>query len=64
MCLCSSSASLICFSIEWSGLSEVIGSWKIIEILLPLTPRRTLSEAPISSSSRKRMLPVGWLAIG
>ena len=48
----------------WSGLSEVIGSWKIIVILLP----RTLLSSRSSAASRflpsNRISPDGWLAAG
>ena len=37
------SISVICRSMVWSGLSEVIGSWKIIEMSLPRTPRSSRS---------------------
>ena len=39
MSSCSSSASAICRPIVSTGLSEVIGSWKIIAMSLPRTPR-------------------------
>jgi hypothetical protein len=62
--LCRISTSFTCRSIVCSGLSEVIGSWKIIEIRLPRTDSRSRVEAPTSSLPWKRMLPVGWLAAG
>ena len=30
----------------WTGLSEVIGSWKIIDILLPRSLRRSSADKP------------------
>ena len=42
--------SLICFSIVCSGLSEVIGSWKMMVMSLPRTWR--ISFSGMVSSSR------------
>ena len=62
--LWTNSTSLTCFSIVWSGLSDVIGSWKIIAIRLPRTRRSVASSAPRSSWPWNRMLPEGWRAGG
>ena len=35
----------------WTGLSEVIGSWKIIDILLPRSLRRSSAESVSTSRS-------------
>ncbi len=51
MLWCSTSVSAICRPIVSTGLSEVIGSWKIIEIWLPRIARISAS---VSSS---RFLP-------
>jgi hypothetical protein len=56
--------SPICASIVCSGLSEVIGSWKMIEMSLPRISRISLSAAVSSSRPRKRMLPEGCEALG
>ncbi len=57
--------SPICFSIVCSGLSEVIGSWKIMAMRLPRTPLRRPSDAPTSSSPWNVIeLPAGCLASG
>ena len=53
------STSLTCFSIVWSGLSDVIGSWKIMAIRLPRTRRSVASSAPRSSWPWNTMLPAG-----
>jgi hypothetical protein len=50
--LCNSRVSPICFSMLCSGLSEVIGSWKIIAMRLPRSLRRVLADAPSSSWPR------------
>ena len=47
-----------------SGLSEVIGSWKMIEISLPRMPRMSFSDSPNNSLPLKRMLPEGCDAVG
>ena len=57
--LCSIRVSVICFSTVCSGLSEVIGSWKIIEIRSPRMSWSTDFGAPTSSRPRYRMLPWG-----
>src|SRR2546429_145828 len=49
---CSWTASRSCLPIECTGFSEVIGSWKIIEISLP----RTVRNSDGGSSSRLRPL--------
>ena len=64
MPLCRSRISPICASIVCSGLSEVIGSWKMIEMSLPRISRISLSAAVSSSRPRKRMLPEGCEALG
>ena len=56
--------SPICASIVCSGLSEVIGSWKMIEISLPRISRISFSAAVNSSRPRKRMWPEGCEALG
>src|SRR5882724_4021438 len=48
----------------WSGLSEVIGSWKMIEISLPRISRTSFSDDVSRSRPRKRMLPEGCEALG
>jgi hypothetical protein len=55
---------LTCRSIVCSGLSEVIGSWKIIDTRSPRTARSSRAGAPTSSRPWNLMLPVGWLAVG
>ena len=64
MPLCSSRISPICASIVCSGLSEVIGSWKMIEMSLPRMSRISFSDAVSSSRPLKRMLPEGCDAVG
>ena len=60
--LCRISTSLTCRSIVCSGLSEVIGSWKIIDDAVAAHARSSSrAGAPTSSWPWKRMLPVGWL---
>ena len=61
---CTRSTSPICCSTVCSGLSEVIGSWKIMPISGPRTCAGSARRAPISSSPAKRMLPVGWRGRG
>src|SRR5262244_184460 len=56
--------SMICASIVCSGLSEVIGSWKMIEMSLPRMPRIWLSDSDSNSCPLKRMLPDGCEAAG
>ena len=46
---CRTIVSVICVPIVSVGLSEVIGSWKIIAISAPRTRRSSSSGAPISS---------------
>ena len=43
MLLCRNSVSVICFSMVWSGLSEVIGSWNTMAMRLPRMSRKTCS---------------------
>ena len=64
MPLCSCRISPICDSIVCSGLSEVIGSWKMIEMSLPRMPRISCSDSSSSSRPLKRMLPEGCDAVG
>ena len=47
--LCRIRTSFTCRSIVCSGLSDVIGSWKIMEMRLPRTCRSSRVEAPTSS---------------
>src|SRR5262245_64077827 len=61
---CSRRISPICFSMVWSGLSEVIGSWKMMVMSLPRTWRICDSDRPSSSWPLKRIEPVGWCAAG
>ncbi len=56
--------STIWDSIVCSGLSEVIGSWKMIEMSLPRMPRISRSDRSSNSRPLKRMLPEGWEAVG
>ena len=64
MPLCSERISPICASMVWSGLSEVIGSWKMIEMSLPRISRISRSEAWSSSRPLKWMVPEGCEAVG
>src|SRR4029453_9517937 len=64
MPLCSSRISPICASIVCSGLSEVIGSWKMIEMFVPRISPLPLSAAVNSSRPRKRIWPEGCEALG
>ena len=48
------SPSTICWPIVWTGLSEVIGSWKIIDILPPRSVRRSSGERPSRSRPSNR----------
>src|SRR5262249_48383363 len=61
---CSSIVSLICAPMLSTGLSEVIGSWKIIEMSLPRTARICASSSlvrsrPSSSIAPETMRPGG-----
>ena len=47
--VCARIASTICRPIVWTGLSEVIGSWKIIDIAAPRSRRRSSAERPSTS---------------
>jgi hypothetical protein len=47
-----------------SGLSEVIGSWKIIEILLPLILRSAAGGSDSRFSPLDRIFPEGCEAAG
>ena len=64
MPLCSCRISPIWASIVCSGLSDVIGSWKMIEMSLPRMPRISRSDSSSSSRPLKRMLPDGCDAVG
>ena len=55
---CSVTASASCVPIECTGLSDVIGSWKIIAISLPRISRSLPDEAFRRSSPRNRTSPV------
>ena len=55
-CVCS--GSVICLPIFISGFSEVIGSWKIIDISWPQKWRICLAARPMSSWPSKRTEPV------
>jgi hypothetical protein len=54
---CSTRVSRICRPIVSTGLSDVIGSWKIIEISLPRIVRISASESDRRSRSPKRIEP-------
>ena len=47
-----------------TGLSEVIGSWKIIEMRLPRTARICLSESSVSSVPSNRTEPLICVCFG
>ncbi len=64
MPLWSERISPICDSIVCSGLSEVIGSWKMIEMSFPRIPRISRSDEVSRSRPLNRMLPEGCDAIG
>ena len=51
------SGSVICRPILSTGLSEVIGSWKIMAISRPRMRRISSSESPSSSRPPKRIEP-------
>ncbi len=53
--VCARIASTICWPIVWTGLSEVIGSWKIIDILPPRRLRRSSAERPSTSRPSNRI---------
>ena len=57
-------ASTICWPTVWTGLSEVIGSWKIIDILPPRSLRRSSADSrstsrPPNSTASASTLPGG-----
>src|SRR6266542_5068774 len=54
----SCTASTSCFPIEWTGLSEVIGSWKIIEISFPRMSRSSRRPAVSRSLPFQRASPL------
>jgi hypothetical protein len=58
-----SSGSMICSPIGRTGLSEVIGSWKIIEISRPRRSRIRSSSSINKSRPSKRMRPCGMRAV-
>ncbi|MBA7470418.1 hypothetical protein ES707_05704 [subsurface metagenome] len=65
MSWCSRTASVIWSPIRITGLSEVIGSWKIIDIRLPRMPRISSSESasrsrPSSTTEPPTILPGGF----
>ena len=51
--------SPICFSIVWSGLSEVIGSWNTMVTAAPRMARNSASVIFRTSRPRNRISPVG-----
>ena len=51
-------ASTICWPMVWTGLSEVIGSWKIIDILPPRSLRRSSADS-VSRSRPSNMHRLG-----
>src|SRR4051812_40098967 len=51
-----------CRSIVWSGLSELIGSWKIMVMSLPRTLRNSRAETLRRSCPLNLISPEGWLA--
>ena len=55
------SGSSICRPIFISGFSDVIGSWKIIAISLPHTPRMSFGARPRMSCPSKRTAPPRWV---
>src|SRR4051812_34491796 len=64
MPLCNCRISPICASMVCSGLSDVIGSWKMIEMSLPRMLRISRSDRSSSSRPLKWMLPEGCEAAG
>ena len=58
MSRCSVMASTIWSPQVKTGLSEVMGSWKIMDMRLPRVASTSLSERASTSVSRSRMLPV------
>ncbi len=64
MAWCRCRISAICRSTVCSGLSEVIGSWKIIVMSLPRTLRSASSLTFSRSWPSKNTSPEGWLAAG
>ena len=50
-------ASVSCAPIDMTGLSDVIGSWKIIAISPPRTRRMARSLKVVSSRSARRIEP-------
>ena len=58
---CSIRISPICCSIVCSGLSEVIGSWKMIEMSLPRIARSSRSGSCSRSRPLKRICPDGMM---
>ncbi len=56
---CSRRISPICFSMVCSGLSDVIGSWKMMVMSLPRTWRISFSDSGSSSWPLNRIEPLG-----
>ena len=63
-CRCSLTASTIWLPIVNTGLSDVIGSWKIIEISLPRSSRRSSSPSSTRSRPPKRIRLPGSILPG
>ncbi len=61
---CRAMISPICFSMVWSGLSEVIGSWNTMVTPAPRIARSSASLILSTSRPLKKISPVGWLAAG
>ena len=61
---CTTSTSPTCRSIVCSGLSDVIGSWKIMLTRLPRIAKSCASLAPTISTPSSTTDPDGWLAWG
>ena len=55
--LCARIASIICVSIRNTGLSVIIGSWKIIAMRLPRTCRIASGDSIARSRPSKRIVP-------
>jgi hypothetical protein len=53
-----------CFSMVCSGFSEVIGSWKMMEMRLPRMSRISGGDAFSRSLPSKKISPVGLDAAG
>src|SRR5712671_1638369 len=57
ICWCARSCSAICHPTVYTGVSAVIGSWKIIAISPPRTPRISRCESRITSRPRSSTSP-------